>query len=118
MSLGSGDGPGWRARPTRRGRHGGEMTTILVVDDEPEVVRFVRRGLEAEGYRVLTATDGGDGLRMALTRRPELMVVDLRMPEVDGEAGIPARLGRSPGARIPRLFAVGDRQAAGRCLGE
>lgn len=99
-----------------RDRHGGNMTTILVVDDEPEVVRFVRRGLEAEGYRVLTSTDGGDGLRMALTRKPELMVLDLRMPEVDGEAVIAAVLVSSPETRILVLSAVADAEARVRCL--
>ncbi|GAA0927963.1 response regulator transcription factor [Kribbella koreensis] len=92
------------------------MTTILVVDDEPELVRFVRRGLEAEGYQVLTATDGMDGLRMALTRKPDLMVLDLRMPEVDGEAVMAGVLARSPSTRILVLSAVADVQARVRCL--
>jgi DNA-binding response OmpR family regulator len=92
------------------------MTTILVVDDEPEVVRFVRRGLEAEGYQVLTATDGADGLRMALTKKPDLMVLDLRMPEVDGEAVMAGVLACSPATRILVLSAVADVQARVRCL--
>ncbi|MEV6415156.1 response regulator transcription factor [Kribbella sp. NPDC051718] len=92
------------------------MTTILVVDDEPELVRFVRRGLEAEGYQVLTATDGADGLRMALTRKPDLMVLDLRMPEVDGEAVMAGVLARSPSTRILVLSAAADVQARVRCL--
>ncbi|MDX6282664.1 MAG: hypothetical protein QOH03_3735 [Kribbellaceae bacterium] len=92
------------------------MTTILVVDDEPELVRFVRRGLEAEGYQVLTATDGADGLRMALTRKPDLMVLDLRMPEVDGEAVMAGVLARCPATRILVLSAAADVQARVRCL--
>ncbi|MEV6892194.1 response regulator transcription factor [Kribbella sp. NPDC051137] len=89
---------------------------MLVIDDEPEVVRFVRRGLEAEGYRVLTATDGGDGLRMALTKQPDLMVVDLRMPEVDGQAVIAAVLVSSPNTRVLVLSAAADAEARVRCL--
>jgi DNA-binding response OmpR family regulator len=92
------------------------MTTILVVDDEPEVVRFVRRGLEAEGYQVLTATDGADGLRMALTKKPDLMVLDLRMPEVDGEAVMAGVLASCPSTRILVLSAAADVQARVRCL--
>jgi DNA-binding response OmpR family regulator len=92
------------------------MTTILVVDDEPDLVRFVRRALEAEGYQVLTATDGADGLRMALTKKPDLMVLDLRMPEVDGEAVMAGVLARSPATRILVLSAVADVQARIRCL--
>jgi DNA-binding response OmpR family regulator len=92
------------------------MTTVLVIDDEPEMVRFVRRGLEAEGYQVLTATDGGDGLRLALTKRPDLMVVDLRMPEVDGEAVIAAVLVSSPDTRVLVLSAAADAEVRVRCL--
>jgi DNA-binding response OmpR family regulator len=92
------------------------MTTILVVDDEPELVRFVRRGLEAEGYQVLTATDGADGLRMALTKKPDLMVLDLRMPEVDGEAVMAGVLASCPSTRILVLSAAADVQARVRCL--
>ena len=66
------------------------MTRILVVDDEPDLVRFVRRALEAEGYQVLVATEGADGLRLALTECPDLIVLDLLMPGVDGHAVLPA----------------------------
>jgi DNA-binding response OmpR family regulator len=92
------------------------MTQILVVDDEPELVRFVRRALEAEGYQVLTATDGADGLRLALTRMPDLMVLDLRMPGVDGEAVLAGVLVRSPGTRVLVLSAAADVEARVRCL--
>ncbi|HEY0693973.1 MAG TPA: response regulator transcription factor [Kribbella sp.] len=92
------------------------MTQILVVDDEPELVRFVRRALEAEGYQVLTATDGADGLRLALTRMPDLMVLDLRMPGVDGEAVLAGVLARSPGTRVLVLSAAADVEARVRCL--
>ena len=92
------------------------MTQILVVDDEPELVRFVRRALEAEGYQVLTATDGADGLRLALTRMPDLMVLDLRMPGVDGEAVLAGVLARSPSTRVLVLSAAADVEARVRCL--
>jgi DNA-binding response OmpR family regulator len=92
------------------------MTQILVVDDEPELVRFVRRALEAEGYQVLTATDGADGLRLALTRKPDLMVLDLRMPGVDGEAVLAGVLSRGSGTRVLVLSAAADVEARVRCL--
>jgi DNA-binding response OmpR family regulator len=92
------------------------MTTILVVDDEPELVSFVRRALEAEGYTVLTAAGGAEGLRLALTRKPDLMVLDLRMPEVDGEAVMAGVLARSPATRVLVLSAVADVEARIRCL--
>jgi DNA-binding response OmpR family regulator len=92
------------------------MTQILVVDDEPELVRFVRRALEAEGYQVLTATDGADGLRLALTRAPDLMVLDLRMPGVDGEAVLAGVLARGFNTRVLVLSAAADVEARVRCL--
>ncbi|MDX6249542.1 MAG: hypothetical protein QOF10_2902 [Kribbellaceae bacterium] len=92
------------------------MTTILVVDDEPELVSFVRRALEAEGYQVLTATGGAEGLRVALTKKPDLMVLDLRMPEVDGEAVMAGVLARGPATRVLILSAVADVEARIRCL--
>jgi DNA-binding response OmpR family regulator len=92
------------------------MTTILVVDDEPELVSFVRRALEAEGYTVLTAAGGAEGLRLALTKKPDLMVLDLRMPEVDGEAVMAGVLARSPATRVLVLSAVADVEARIRCL--
>jgi DNA-binding response OmpR family regulator len=92
------------------------MTQILVVDDEPELVRFVRRALEAEGYQVITATDGADGLRLALTRMPDLMVLDLRMPGVDGEAVLAGVLARGSTTRVLVLSAAADVEARVRCL--
>jgi DNA-binding response OmpR family regulator len=92
------------------------MTQILVVDDEPELVRFVRRALEAEGYQVLTATDGAEGLRLALTRTPDLMVLDLRMPGVDGEAVLAGVLARGSSTRVLVLSAAADVEARVRCL--
>src|SRR5438094_6834310 len=60
------------------------MKTILVVDDEPEIVRLVRDYLEHGGFRVLTAGDGPTALRVVRERRPDLVVLDLGLPEIDG----------------------------------
>jgi DNA-binding response OmpR family regulator len=92
------------------------MTRILVVDDEPDLLRFVRRALEAEGYQVQTATDGGDGLRLALTTEPDLIVLDLLMPGVDGQAVLSAVLAHDPGMRVLVLSATADVQARIACL--
>jgi len=92
------------------------MTRILVVDDEPDLVRFVRRALEAEGYQVLTATDGADGLRLALTEAPDLIVLDLLMPGVDGQAVLSGVLGRHPATRVLVLSAAADVEARVDCL--
>ena len=92
------------------------MTRILVVDDEPDLLRFVRRALEAEGYQVQTATDGAEGLRLALTTEPDLIVLDLLMPGVDGQAVLSAVLAHDPEMRVLVLSATADVQARIACL--
>jgi DNA-binding response OmpR family regulator len=57
---------------------------ILVVDDEPEVVSLVHRRLEREGYLVSTALNGREGLIVAQKEKPNLILLDIIMPEVDG----------------------------------
>jgi two-component system alkaline phosphatase synthesis response regulator PhoP len=58
--------------------------TILVVDDEHDIVQFVRAYLEDAGYRVVTADNGQDALYAARQEKPDLVVLDLMMPEMDG----------------------------------
>ncbi|MBI4495250.1 MAG: response regulator transcription factor [Chloroflexi bacterium] len=58
--------------------------TVLVVDDEPRIRRFVRTELEAQGYRVLLAENGAQGLELIETEAPDLVVLDLIMPGIDG----------------------------------
>lgn len=58
--------------------------TILVVDDEPQILRFMATGLGAHDYGVATSASGADGLRLAATARPDLVVLDLGLPDMDG----------------------------------
>lgn len=58
--------------------------TILVVDDEPEIVEIVRDYLDRAGFRVVVAHDGQQALRLARSERPSLMVLDLMLPGMDG----------------------------------
>src|SRR5438445_4679624 len=60
------------------------VATILVVDDEPRIVQLVRDYLEHGGFTVLTASDGQAALRTARTGRPDLVVLDLSLPGLDG----------------------------------
>jgi len=60
------------------------VATILVVDDEPRIVQLVRDYLEHGGFTVLTAQDGPAALRTARTGRPDLVVLDLGLPGLDG----------------------------------
>jgi diguanylate cyclase (GGDEF)-like protein len=57
---------------------------VLVVDDDPDIVRFVQVNLEVEGFDVIGARNGFDALRMAIRDRPDLAVIDVMMPGVDG----------------------------------
>jgi two-component system KDP operon response regulator KdpE len=58
--------------------------TILVVEDEPEIRRFLRAALGAEGYRVVESASGRRGSIDAGTHKPDLVIVDLGLPDVDG----------------------------------
>ena len=60
------------------------MATVLIVDDEPQILGLVRDYLEHGGFTVLTAADGNAALRTARTRRPDLVVLDLGLPGLDG----------------------------------
>jgi two-component system response regulator MprA len=57
---------------------------ILVVDDDPRIVASIRRALIYEGYRVESAQDGASALRMARERLPDLIVLDVMLPAIDG----------------------------------
>ncbi|MFD0202500.1 MULTISPECIES: response regulator [Saccharothrix] len=60
------------------------MTKVLVVDDEPQIVRALRINLSARGYSVLTAHDGTAALKAAAEGKPDVVVLDLGLPDVDG----------------------------------
>ena len=60
------------------------MKTILIIDDEPEFVEVTRMRLVASGYAVVTTTGGRDGLRQARAIQPDLILLDIMMPDMDG----------------------------------
>jgi two-component system KDP operon response regulator KdpE len=57
---------------------------VLVVDDEPQIVRALRINLNARGYEVSTAATGQEALRVAASSRPDVVVLDLGLPDIDG----------------------------------
>jgi DNA-binding NtrC family response regulator len=63
---------------------GATKHTVLVIDDDDALRRVITRALERSGYAVLTAANGEEGLRIALAARPMVILVDLRMPRMDG----------------------------------
>ena len=60
------------------------MTRVLVVDDEPQILRALRINLLARQYRVVTAATGAEALRAAAAEHPDLVILDLGLPDMDG----------------------------------
>ena len=59
-------------------------TLVLVVEDEPQMQKFLGAALASEGYRVLAATEGGEGITLARTHHPDVILLDLGLPDLDG----------------------------------
>jgi two-component system KDP operon response regulator KdpE len=78
--------------------------TVLVIDDEPQIRRVVRNALAADDVRVLEAAGGRDGIDMAAAERPDLIVLDLGLPDVAG-ASVCRELRKWTGAPIVVLSA-------------
>src|SRR5947209_3929430 len=79
---------------------------ILVIDDEPRILNFVRRGLRGEGFSVDVTTEGAEGLRQALAERYDLVILDLLMPGLDGTAVLRGILARKPQQAVMVLSAL------------
>ncbi len=83
------------------------MTHVLVVDDDVHILRTLRIHLAGHGYSVATAETGGDAIRIAASDRPDLVVLDLGLPDIDGTAVI-AALRRDSAVPIIVLSARAD----------
>ena len=82
----------------------GFMKRILVVDDEEDLLKMLRSRLTSHSYAVLTAKDGREGLSVAKSWKPDLIVLDILMPEMDGTQ-MSAALKEDPNTQdIPILF--------------
>lgn len=62
----------------------GELKKILVIDDETDLAEMLVLRLEANGYQVISALDGQEGLDKARTEKPDLIILDLMLPKIDG----------------------------------
>jgi two-component system KDP operon response regulator KdpE len=60
------------------------MPRIIIVDDEPQILRALRINLQARGYEIHTAPNGAEALRVAAATRPDLVILDLGLPDIDG----------------------------------
>jgi DNA-binding response OmpR family regulator len=90
---------------------------ILVVDDDPQIIRLIRSYLETAGFAVLTARDGGGAMHAIRRERPDLVVLDIMLPGIDG-LEIVRELRRDPGlAAVPVLLLTARVEDADRILG-
>lgn len=62
-----------------------QPTTVLVIDDEPQIRKFLRISLASQGYNVLEAATGAEGLSQVALNRPDVVVLDLGLPDMDGQ---------------------------------
>jgi DNA-binding NarL/FixJ family response regulator len=80
------------------------MKTVLLIEDHAEMRRNISTILGMENYTVLAAADGRAGIELARTRKPDIILCDVMMPEMDGYAVIQALRGDSTTAAIPFIF--------------
>ncbi|HEY2933363.1 MAG TPA: response regulator transcription factor [Acidobacteriota bacterium] len=91
------------------------MTTVLVVEDDPSILRGLADNLRCEGYDVLTASDGETGRKMQQEKSPDLIVLDLMLPRVSGLEL--CRKLRADGVQTPILMLTARSEEADRVLG-
>lgn len=100
------------------------MKTILIIDDDEAVLGLFTYFLKSRGYTVLCAADGREGLRLVETARPDLVITDIMMPEMDGMKMIQNLRNKSPdlpviaisgGTRSNTLDFLADTSLFGAC---
>ena len=90
--------------------------TVLVVDDEPTILDVVGRYMERTGYETHRAADGAEALRLAALHRPDLAVLDLMLPGIDG-IEVMRRLHEEPGPRIAVIMLTARGEESDRLIG-
>ena len=93
------------------------MTTVLVVDDEAPIRLLCRVNLEAEGMRVLEASDGDSGLETARSERPDVILLDVMMPGRNGWEVAEELLSDEATSRIPIIFLTARAEVRDRAKG-
>ena len=85
--------------------------TILVVDDDPVIQKLLSVNFEMEGYRVVTAGDGEEGLQKVANDRPDIILLDVMMPRMDGVEVVRRLKGDDATAAIPVILLSAKAQA-------
>ena len=93
------------------------LRTILLVDDDNEIIESMRTVLENKGYRIIVARDGNAGLTFAERENPDLIVLDMMMPKKSGFLVLEKLKGR-PGGLIPTIMITGNEGSRHRAYAE
>jgi DNA-binding response OmpR family regulator len=103
------DGRGWWAMSAKK--------TVLLVDDDNDIIESMRTVLESRGFRVMVARDGNAGLTVAERENPDLIVLDMMMPKKSGFLVLEKLKGR-PGGLIPTIMITGNEGSRHRAYAE
>lgn len=88
-----------------------DIPLVLIVEDDPAVQGLLRTLMETEGYDAMTAKDGLEGLLKAEIRHPSIIILDIMMPNVDGERVLEEMRTRAGLAEVPVLIVTGRADA-------
>ena len=93
------------------------MERVLIVDDDPDIVRLVSYNLSHSGYEVQTATTGREALELVQKQPPDLIVLDVMLPDVDGLEVCRTLRQQAPSRRIPILMLTARGEEIDRVVG-
>ena len=101
-----------------RGEHSTDDIRVLFVEDDPTVAQMYRLKLELDGYNVIMAKDGEEGLRLAGEVSPDIVFLDIRLPKVDGFAVLEGLRNREKTRNVPVVILsnYGERELVDRGL--
>lgn len=90
---------------------------ILIVEDEPDIVKMLEYNLKKEGFRITSAPDGSEALRRTERERPDIIILDLMLPEIDGLEVCRALKKNQDSAHIPVIMLTAKSQEADKIVG-
>ena len=93
------------------------MALILIVDDSPTEVHVIRKALERHGYQTAAASDGAEGIRLAKSMKPDLILMDIVMPGVNGFQATRTLANDPDTKRIPVIMVTSKSQETDRIWG-
>jgi len=92
------------------------MTCILIVDDNPMILDMLSRRLERRGYKVITAATGGEGMEAARQLNPDIILMDISLPDMDGLDGVRQLKNEEQTRETPIIALTADALAGDREL--